>query len=288
MSALRRRVRRLLDRGLRVVHLAGRAEALGAVEQGRGGVSLGRAPGFARRRSSTRRSGCSAPGRSPCRSARTADDRRDRPSRSCAGLDPSAPRGSRGYPITIRIRNARPTPTPIRRRTRNCCRRRWGPPTLRLGRSALVGDDQFVLFLVEECQSRPQEYDIQGAASMSCSRWSRRGCPHVTPTKRGRKRAPGANLERPWSVRESWADSGSRADRERRLRHRLPGLGRAAAAPGRGQGDRPRARRAAGDPRGPGRRQARATASIATLYELASDGDRAFLVCELIEGETLA
>ena len=59
-----------------------------------------------------------------------------------------------------------------------------------------------------------------------------------------------------------------------------------AAAPGRGQDDRPRARRAEGDPRGPGRRRL-AHRNIATLYELASDGERAFLVSELIEGETL-
>ncbi len=69
--------------------------------------------------------------------------------------------------------------------------------------------------------------------------------------------------------------------------HGLPGLRRAAAAPGRGEGDR----RAPT----PGRvaREAQAAArlnhpGIVTLYELGSDEDRALLVSELVEGATLA
>ena len=42
----------------------------------------------------------------------------------------------------------------------------------------------------------------------------------------------------------------------------------------------------AGHPRGAGRRPA-GHRNIATLYELASEGERAFLVSELIEGDTL-
>ena len=67
----------------------------------------------------------------------------------------------------------------------------------------------------------------------------------------------------------------------------LPGVRRAAAATRGGQGDRQRGRAAAYV------REAQAAArlnhpGIVTLYELGSEGDRALLVSELVEGATLA
>ena len=77
--------------------------------------------------------------------------------------------------------------------------------------------------------------------------------------------------------------------RQRRLRHRLRGLGRPPRAPGRGQGDRAAAAR----PAGRVLREAQAAArlnhpGIVTLYEMGEEDGNALLVTELVEGSTLA